>query len=536
MTSEQPLLGWDPSLAELLREIDPVLLGRRLRDARVAAGLTQGDAGGEGLSTAYVSRIEAGARRPSARALQALAERVGAAPSDLLRAPDDDPAANELRLTLDYAELALETGEAAEAESQARAALEQLPAGSSLRERAEFLHGRALEATGRLDAAVGVLRRVAAGDGVFSLRATIALCRCLREAGELDRAVEEGEASLDRLREGHWAGSDETVQLVATVASCHFENGDVSRAARLCRDAVTAAEALGSPAARAAAYWNASRVESERGNVSAALPLAERALGLLGEGRDARNLARLRGAVRHPAAVRRAAYRAARRSTSCVGPRTSWSRRARAKSTSPVNSAAMARALMLDDDLNGAADRAREVLSGTVRPVLLASPRMPEQSSATSLLGGATWKARSRSSRTPLGCSAPWAQTARRHSCGTSWPLDSSSWEPSTRPWTPTGVQQRPAGSRRPLWSRRPPGRRLSESAQQHQCPSLATAVSAPRTAGAATAPKPRRALTTIRANLDITGSSHTSRAPVGARCWRKSKGLGNNWQVPDPH
>ncbi len=357
MTSEQPLLGWDSSLAERLRDIDPDLLGRRLRAARVAAGLTQTDAGGPELSTAYVSRIEAGNRRPSARALQTLAERVGTSPVDLLRPVEEDPGQGELRLTLDYAELALETGEAREAEQQARGVLDQVHPASPLRERALFLHGRALEATGRLTEAVAVLEQVATDDGAHALRATIALCRCLRESGELDRAVEEGEAALERLRAGLWSGSDESIQLVATVASCHFENGDVSRAARLCRDAVAAAEELGSPAARAAAYWNASRVESERGNVTAALPLAERALLLLAEGQDARNLARLRGQFGilllsdTPPAVREALEVLHQAEDEL-----------RASSAGQVDlariSAALGRALLLDGDLVGATARA----------------------------------------------------------------------------------------------------------------------------------------------------------------------------------
>jgi tetratricopeptide (TPR) repeat protein len=361
VTSEQPLLGWDPALAERLADIDPHLLGRRLRAARVAAGLTQAEAGGEELSTAYVSRIEAGARRPSARALQSLARQVGLPPADLLRAAEDDPALTGVRLTLDYAELALETGEAAEAETQTRGVLDELPEDSPLRERALFLRGRALEAVGRLVDAVTVLRPIAAGEGVFALRATIALCRCLREAGELDRAVEEGEAALDRLKHGHWPGSDESVQLVATVASCHYENGDVSRAARLCRDAVTAAEQLGSPAARAAAYWNASRVESERGNVAAALPLAGRALALLGEGRDARNLARLRGQFGilllsdTPPAVEEALQVLHQAEDELRGSSAGRVDVARI-------SAALARALMLDGQLSEATDRALRAL------------------------------------------------------------------------------------------------------------------------------------------------------------------------------
>ena len=375
-TSEHPLAGWDPALAERLRDIDPALLGRRLRAARVAAGLTQAEAGGEELSTAYVSRIEAGARRPSARALQSLAQQVGLPPADLLRGAEDDPELLELRLTLDYAELALETGEATEAEQQTRSALDQLGEDSPLQERAEFLHARALEASGRLQEAVLAFEPLAAGQGQFALRATIALCRCLREGGELDRAVEEGEAALDRLRHGHWPGSDESVQLVATVASCHFENGDVSRAARLCRDAVAAAEELGSPAARAAAYWNASRVESERGNVAAALPLAERALSLLGEGQDARNLARLRGQFGilllsdTPPAVEEA-LRVLRQAEDEL----------RGSSAGRLDvariSAALARALMLDGDLEAATDRATHALeeAGDQSPRVAADAR-----------------------------------------------------------------------------------------------------------------------------------------------------------------
>ena len=359
MTSEQPLLGWDPSLADRLRDIDAELLGRRLRAARVAAGLTQTDAGGPELSTAYVSRIEAGARRPSARALQTLAVRVGTTPADLLRSPEDDPALTELRLHLDYAELALETGEASEAEAQTATVLEQLPTDSPLRERAMFLRGRALEATGRLTQAVAVLEEVASGEGAHALRSTIALCRCLRESGELDRAIDEGDAALARLRGTPLFGTDESIQLVATVASCYFESGDVTTAARLCREAVATAEQLGSATARASAYWNASIVESHRGRVDSAVFQAQRALSLLGEGRDARNLARLRGQLgilqlrSVPPAVAEALAtllqaEADMRESSAAAADLGWVR------------AALARAHLLDGDLQAATTVAEE--------------------------------------------------------------------------------------------------------------------------------------------------------------------------------
>jgi len=60
---------------------------------------------------------------------------------------------------------------------------------------------------------------------------------------------------------------------------------------------VAKAETLDSTAARAAAYWNASVFESERGSIGNAVVMAERALALMAEGQDARNLARMRSMV-----------------------------------------------------------------------------------------------------------------------------------------------------------------------------------------------------------------------------------------------
>ncbi len=75
-------------LRVLVKTIDAGLLGRRIRHARQRAGLTQGDAAGTDMSTAYISRIEAGQRRPGADLLVALAERLQCTPEELL-APDD---------------------------------------------------------------------------------------------------------------------------------------------------------------------------------------------------------------------------------------------------------------------------------------------------------------------------------------------------------------------------------------------------------------------------------------------------------------
>ncbi|MGZ5400589.1 MAG: tetratricopeptide repeat protein, partial [Nocardioides sp.] len=87
------------------------------------------------------------------------------------------------------------------------------------------------------------------------------------------------------------------VQLAVTVAAAYYERGDTGQAVRTCRKAIDKAERLDSPKARASAYWNASMMESRNGSIVHAVPLAERALALLAEGRDGRNLARLRSVL-----------------------------------------------------------------------------------------------------------------------------------------------------------------------------------------------------------------------------------------------
>jgi tetratricopeptide (TPR) repeat protein len=111
------------------------------------------------------------------------------------------------------------------------------------------------------------------------------------------RSIEVGERVLASLAGSHNDSCDEAVQHVVTRAGSHFLRGDAGHAVRMCRKAIVKAETLDSPIARASAYWNAGVFEAERGSVSNAVPLAERALTLLAEGQDTRNLARLRNTL-----------------------------------------------------------------------------------------------------------------------------------------------------------------------------------------------------------------------------------------------
>ncbi|GAB4003345.1 helix-turn-helix domain-containing protein [Nocardioides ultimimeridianus] len=285
--------------AELLRALDPATLGARVRAARVARGLTQAQLGGDGISTGYVSRIESGARRPTLSVLATLASRLDTSLDHLLRGISGDEY-DEIRLTLDYAELALETGELSDAESQARSALADARRTRQVTQqnRAAYLLGRAVEAQGRLTEAVAIfeeLERTAAG--LTLAECGIALVRCYKDLGDLTLAIETGERIERHLRDSGLPDCDESVRLAVTIAGAFVFRGDLNRAAALCAAALEAADRLDSPMAKAGAYWNASLARARAGATVEAIEMAERALALLGEGSDARNVARLRTEV-----------------------------------------------------------------------------------------------------------------------------------------------------------------------------------------------------------------------------------------------
>ncbi|WP_191277414.1 helix-turn-helix domain-containing protein [Nocardioides flavus (ex Wang et al. 2016)] len=291
----------DPRHAELLEHADREELGRRLRAARLARGLTQGEVADDLMSVAFLSRIESGHRGPSYPALTELATRLGVTVDSLLGEPDRH-VVDEIRLALDYAELSLESGQPADAETHLRSALERLDTSriDGMRDRARLLHARCLEATQREDDAIVELEELADDehvDGVTRIKAGIALCRIYRDTGDLGRAIECGQRVMTYVEEAGLEACDEAVQLSVTLAAAHFEHGDTGHAVRMCQKAIARAESLGTARARASAYWNASAMQARRGDVAAAVPLAERALALLGEGQDARNLALLRGEV-----------------------------------------------------------------------------------------------------------------------------------------------------------------------------------------------------------------------------------------------
>jgi transcriptional regulator with XRE-family HTH domain len=285
----------DESPETVLASVNLLDLGRRLRTTRVARGLTQEAVAGKEISGAYVSRIEAGQRRPEPAVARLLAERLGTT-LDYLVTGVEPQYAEEIRLALRYAELALNSGEAADAEVQVRKLLiDDSHDLGPMRREAEWIHARSLEAVGRLDDAAVLLEAlVAEHNHPLWLPAVIALCRCYREAGDMSRSIDVGQEALRHAERLGLDGTEDAVRLAVSLVGAYYERGDELYALQLCRATVSQAERLESPTARASAYWNASIIASYRGELDEAIRLADKALALMSDTDDTRTLARLR--------------------------------------------------------------------------------------------------------------------------------------------------------------------------------------------------------------------------------------------------
>src|SRR5436190_10055667 len=89
-------------------------VGERLRRLRLERGLSQRELSAPGVSYAYISRIEAGARRPSVKALRMLARKLGVS-ADYLETGAELGATDERELRLADAELRIRLDQGSDA-------------------------------------------------------------------------------------------------------------------------------------------------------------------------------------------------------------------------------------------------------------------------------------------------------------------------------------------------------------------------------------------------------------------------------------
>src|SRR3954453_10131824 len=269
----------------------------RVRDARLAAGLSQTALGGSAFSPSYISLIEAGHREPTDSALAVLAIRLGTT-LEFLKHGEDGPNEARTRLELDYARLDLTQGDAAGAKRRLEGLALDIVS-PAVRVEALTTLARAHEGLGDLESAVAILEPLledarSRSHHVESAKLANALVAPYPEAGDRPRAVEGGEHTLTERESAELTGTDGPLRLASTVLWAYVERGDLLYATHRAAELVRLAESLGTPRGRGSVYWNAALVAAQRRGSELAPPYTERALALLWEGEPDRDRPRPR--------------------------------------------------------------------------------------------------------------------------------------------------------------------------------------------------------------------------------------------------
>jgi tetratricopeptide (TPR) repeat protein len=255
----------------------PQGVGKRLKEARLAAGMSQRELSFPGCTAVYICRIERGDRVPSLQVLRELARRVGI-DEELLatgssRTVDVDRLVEaDVALRLDQLELAehLYTQELDGATDRVR-------------------RGRALGGLGEIDLYAGRLDEAVArleesrdllGDALAEHPGIVdSLARAYGLRSQFDEAI----GVLERSIEVAQARSDEQAETRFSIllANALIDSGNLSSARELLgRSIGKAAEAV-DPTLQARLYWSQSRLHSADGNADAASKYARMALAAI---------------------------------------------------------------------------------------------------------------------------------------------------------------------------------------------------------------------------------------------------------------
>jgi transcriptional regulator with XRE-family HTH domain len=269
-------------------------IGQRLKRLRLDRGLSQRELAAPGVSYAYISRIEAGTRQPSVKALRRLAANLGVSADYLETGSSIDPTADrEIRLS--DLELAVRLGEWQGVEEPLSAAVAEALADG---DRASALRARVALATLAAERrehskAAELLEAALEGEPFAPIeRYDIYhnLGRMYTEAGRpqdavdlFERCVESVEASGDASLAARYA-----TQLSYALSDI----GELGRAEDVVRHALESVKDTEDPYMRVRLYWSIARLAHTEGRETVALTNVRKAIALLQATEDTFHLAR----------------------------------------------------------------------------------------------------------------------------------------------------------------------------------------------------------------------------------------------------
>ena len=271
---------------------DPLEVGRRLREAREAAAVSQRQLAFPGCSPAYISRIEAGGRIPSLQILRELGARLGVDADYLATGSADADSA-----ILD-AEIALRLQELDQAELGLDAALED----ATGKRRVRVLTGLGEVAYRRGDVEEAIMHfetalAEAGGSPVQHPSLAEGIGRAYASAGRVPEAI----AIFRQCVSQQQVGDDavQTVRFACLLGHALTENDELDEAERVVASALEWARDISDPHTRARGYWSQARLLAERGRVEDASSYARMAHELLQTTDDARAIARAHRLLAH---------------------------------------------------------------------------------------------------------------------------------------------------------------------------------------------------------------------------------------------
>lgn len=212
------------------------MLGTRLRQLRVAKGLTQREVAAPRYTHAYVSTIEAGRRRPSREALEHFAAKLGVGTDELATGRPPDLRVR-LELRLQEARIALSDGRLDEANRGFRAVVRDAKRFGLARIEAKAEEGQGwwLERQGRPEEALEHFQRaeelLRAEPPTSRVDAVAGKARSLEALGDVRYAIHILESLLDAMQREDLRDPDALARVHAALVHAYIDAGLYKRAA-----------------------------------------------------------------------------------------------------------------------------------------------------------------------------------------------------------------------------------------------------------------------------------------------------------------
>ena len=271
-------------------------IGERLRRLRTERGFSQRDLSAPGVSYAYISRIEAGARTPSVKAVRMLAQKLGVSP-DYLETGHELRDAERRELRLAELELRLRLGEDSGVEAELRDVLaEAVSAGDGpTASRARLVLGLTAATENRDGDAVDLLGPAVENGEVSPLERPdvfAQLGRSLAAVGRERDAVELFDSCLREVSEEEPENIAAHVRFATYLAQALTDSGDTRRAELVLRQALDRAGDAADPFTRVRLYWSLGRLAGNEGRYAESLRHTRKAIALLEATEDTTHLGR----------------------------------------------------------------------------------------------------------------------------------------------------------------------------------------------------------------------------------------------------